>query len=145
MLKNYINHWKNYFSLSGRMNRKDYWFSAFMTFGLILGSMAIDYLVVSKFLPIQLRGKIFPVTMLFAILSVVPGFTAQVMRMHDMDKSGWFLTVGLVPVIGPLYITIASYFFRGTKGQNRFGNDPLEPTQLVKKSVSAHDAYREAA
>lgn len=45
-------------------------------------------------------------------------------RMHDLDKSGWWIFIALVPVVGIL-IYIYRVVQRGTVGPNRFGADPL--------------------
>src|SRR5262249_44348098 len=57
--------------------------------------------------------------------SVWPGIAVGAKRFHDRDKSGWFLLIFLVPVLGLLWLLIELGFFRGTVGHNRFGPDPL--------------------
>ena len=47
-----------------------------------------------------------------------------VRRLHDLDKSGWFLLLGLIPIIGVI-ILLVWFVQRGTVGGNRFGPDPL--------------------
>ena len=42
-------------------------------------------------------------------------------RYHDMDKSGWRQALGLIPLIGPIWVFIELGFVRGTPGPNRFG------------------------
>ena len=46
-------------------------------------------------------------------------------RFHDRDKSGWWVLLNLVPVIGWLWALIDNGFLRGTDGPNRFGENPL--------------------
>jgi len=48
-----------------------------------------------------------------------------VKRFHDRDKSGWWAVIGLVPVIGPIWMTIEHGFLPGTRGPNQYGADPL--------------------
>ena len=45
-------------------------------------------------------------------------------RLHDLDKSGWFVLLGLIPLVGSI-ILIIWYATEGTRGPNRFGPDPL--------------------
>ena len=47
-------------------------------------------------------------------------------RLHDRNKSAWWLLIGLVPCIGIIWIFVELGFRRGTYGRNRFGPDPLE-------------------
>ena len=50
---------------------------------------------------------------------------ADVKRYHDVDKSGWWVLILLVPVVGFVWFLIECGFQRGTSGPNRFGPDPL--------------------
>jgi uncharacterized membrane protein YhaH (DUF805 family) len=53
------------------------------------------------------------------------GLVLSVKRWHDRNKSGWWVLVNLVPVVGWLWQLIECGFLRGTTGPNRFGQDPL--------------------
>ena len=48
----------------------------------------------------------------------------SVKRWHDRDMSGWWILIGLVPVIGGIVAILQTGFLRGTVGDNRFGPDP---------------------
>lgn len=48
----------------------------------------------------------------------------SVKRLHDVDKSGWFYLLILVPFVN-LWIIYLLFFKKGTVGENRFGNDPI--------------------
>ncbi len=50
----------------------------------------------------------------------------SVKRCHDRDRSGWFLLIYFIPIIGELWVSIELGFLRGTAGANRFGPDPLQ-------------------
>lgn len=49
----------------------------------------------------------------------------RVKRWHDRDKSGMWVLIALVPIIGPLWSFIEIGCLPGTEGHNRFGADPL--------------------
>ena len=55
---------------------------------------------------------------------LVPGIAVAFRRMHDIDKSAWWLLLGLIPVVSLVLL----YFFvqPGTVGPNRFGPDPKQ-------------------
>jgi uncharacterized membrane protein YhaH (DUF805 family) len=55
---------------------------------------------------------------------LVPSIAVGVRRFHDQDKSGWFLLLALIPVVGGL-IVLVFMCLPGTSGPNRFGPDPL--------------------
>ena len=48
----------------------------------------------------------------------------HVKRWHDRGKSGWWLLIGLVPIIGPIWLLVEMGFLRGTEGWNDYGPDP---------------------
>lgn len=77
-----------------------------------------------------------PLTMVLGVfmvlytLAALPfAFSLQMRRLHDLDKSGWWMLLGFVPIINyffPLYVT----FFGGTEGENKFGPKPLARTSI---------------
>ncbi|MBT55200.1 MAG: DUF805 domain-containing protein [Mameliella sp.] len=99
----------NYINFEGRSNRGEYWW-AFLAIILI----SIVLTVVDGMIGMPLFGSI------FSLATLVPGIAIGIRRLHDIDKSGWFLLIGLIPIIGAL---ILIYFFvqKPTPGPNRFG------------------------
>ncbi len=61
---------------------------------------------------------------LAAVVSVWGGLAGQVKRWHDRDKSGWWVLIVLVPLIGQIWALVVTGFLAGTPGPNRFGADP---------------------
>lgn len=53
------------------------------------------------------------------------GICIGIKRYHDRNKSGWWILIQLVPIIGALWYFIEVFCLRGTVGDNRFGPDPL--------------------
>ena len=47
-----------------------------------------------------------------------------VKRWHDRNKSGWWVLIGMIPIIGPLWQFIEAGCMRGTVGANQYGPDP---------------------
>ena len=60
---------------------------------------------------------------IFAIASFVPSLAVQIRRLHDQDKSGWFWLINFIPYVGGI-IFLVLMCLSGTKGPNRFGDDP---------------------
>ena len=54
----------------------------------------------------------------------LPALALAVRRLHDLDRSGWWLLVGFVPIVGTI-VLLVWFCTRGTEGPNRFGPDPL--------------------
>jgi uncharacterized membrane protein YhaH (DUF805 family) len=63
-------------------------------------------------------------TLIFWLASLIPGLAVAVRRLHDSDKSGWWLLIGFVPLIGAIVLFIFMVM-GGTHGPNRFGSDPM--------------------
>jgi len=120
---------KDYFSFSGRLNRWPYFLRL------------IGYFLIFKFLQIVLRitdkmnGIVESIAYVLVIITVIAAFifiSAQtVKRLHDLNKSGWFILIRFVyhiPIFGwicaiifELYLILA----KGTNGSNRFGPNSL--------------------
>jgi uncharacterized membrane protein YhaH (DUF805 family) len=64
---------------------------------------------------------------IYSLAVFIPNLAVAVRRMHDQDKSGWWILIGFVPLIGGLWLLIL-YLIGGTRGPNRFGPDPKAGT-----------------
>lgn len=62
---------------------------------------------------------------LVGLLLLWPWFAIAVKRFHDRDQSGWWSLIGLVPLIGQVWLLVVLGFLKGSEGDNRFGPDPL--------------------
>jgi uncharacterized membrane protein YhaH (DUF805 family) len=65
----------------------------------------------------------FALTVLIALVAIavgLSGLSVAVRRMHDTDKSGWMLLLGLIPFIGGIVVLVL-LLLPGTPSQNRFG------------------------
>lgn len=117
---------KRYADFSGRSRRKEYWM--FMLF-YILAAIALTLLggllgAFSGESPSFLA--LTPLFLLFIAL-FIPSIAVQVRRMHDQDKSGWFILLGFIPYVGGL-VMLVFMCIEGTRGSNRFGPDPKDPS-----------------
>ncbi len=115
----YIDVLKKYAVFSGRARRKEYWY--FVLFNLIISIvlMVIDHMTgtLSSEFGVGLLGGIYTLGVL------TPGIAVSVRRLHDVDKSGWWLLILLAPVVGPfllLYFAVQD----GSQGENRYGPNP---------------------
>lgn len=123
---------RRYADFSGRSRRKEYWM--FVLFTLLLYAV-IGILVAviggasGAFGPnagpdIPVFGwVVLAIIMILVLGLLVPTLAVIVRRLHDQDKSGWFILIQLIPYIGGIILLIFM-FIEGTKGENRFGPDP---------------------
>ena len=101
--------YKKFFDFSGRASKSEYWW--FQLYGIII------YVLLFVF-----QGDL---ALLFSILSIantIPLWAAAVRRLHDTDKSGWWVLIAVIPIIGLFIIFLL--MGDGSKGKNRFGSKP---------------------
>jgi uncharacterized membrane protein YhaH (DUF805 family) len=105
-----------YVTFSGRATRSEYWYWVlFATLGSIV-ALIIDTAV----LGFDPSGAT-PITSIFDLVIALPGIAVGARRMHDMDRTAWWLLLTLTG-IGAIVLLIW-FCFRGTEGPNRFGPD----------------------
>jgi uncharacterized membrane protein YhaH (DUF805 family) len=122
--------YRRYADFSGRSRRKEYWmFTLFLVIVyavlatlLFAGGFSLDPTSGEPSLGALgwLAGGLFA---LFALGSLVPTLAVIVRRLHDQDKSGWFILLQFIPYVGGIIIFVFMCL-DGTRGENRFGPDP---------------------
>jgi uncharacterized membrane protein YhaH (DUF805 family) len=113
---------KKYASFSGRARRAEYWWYALFV-GLISVVLGVVDTVIMGVGSMENYG-IGPLTGLFALAIFLPSIGVTFRRLHDLDRSAWWVLLGLLPIIGSL-VLLFWYVQRGTVGDNRFGPDPI--------------------
>ena len=66
-----------------------------------------------------------PLSMLLILGTIVPGIAVGIRRLHDTDRSGWWVLIALVPVLGAI-VLLVFFVSNGTPGENQFGPDPKD-------------------
>jgi uncharacterized membrane protein YhaH (DUF805 family) len=111
----YLKCLKQYADFSGRARRKEYWM--FFLFNLIFG-------VVANVLDFALGvGGVFSLLYLLGLL--IPNLAVMVRRLHDIDKSGWWIFIVLIPLIGSIWLLVL-LATDGSTGENQYGANPKE-------------------
>lgn len=104
----------NYVNFSGRAQRSAYWW-------WVLFVIVVD--IVASLIDATIGAQIIATIASLALL--LPSIAVGVRRLHDLDRTGWWLLIGLVPLVG--FIVLIIFFVQqGTAGANRFGPDPLK-------------------
>ena len=128
--------YRRYADFSGRSQRKEYWMFALFQFIVAMVLLAIMF-VGGMGSVNEMTGQAEPGTLfyigigllvIFGLGTFIPSLAVSVRRFHDQDKSGWFLLLQLIPYIGGI-IVLVFMCLDGTRGPNRFGPDPKDPTQ----------------
>lgn len=119
-MKWYLKVLKQYADFNGRARRTEYWM--YLLFNIIFAIIAavLDNVLGLKFTPEMPYGYIY---LLYALATFLPGLAVSVRRLHDVDKSGWFIFISLIPIIGGIWLLILNAT-EGTRGRNQYGEDP---------------------
>ncbi len=129
--------YSKYATFDGRAARSEYWW--FALFSLIA---AIAIMVVENALGMG-RGMMHAghggfsasynggiLSIIWSLGNILPSLAVGVRRLHDTDRSGWWLLIALIPLIGAI-VLLVFFCSRGTTGPNRFGGDPLSAPALA--------------
>ncbi len=120
-------HWylyvlKNYAVFSGRARRKEYWF-----FTLISSVVVVFFSVIDNQMGWKLGEDAGFLGTLYGVAVIVPSIAVTVRRLHDTDRSGWWILIGLIPLVGVI-VLLVFLILKGNEGDNRFGPDPKAET-----------------
>lgn len=113
---------KHYADFNGRARRKEFWFFAlFWYIGVILVTVVGGMLGVAA--ESGLTVGVVPV--LYYVATIVPMIAVQIRRLHDVGKSGWFLLVSFIPIVGAIWILVL-YCTDSQAGDNQYGPNPKQ-------------------
>ncbi|MFV0541479.1 MAG: DUF805 domain-containing protein [Aestuariibaculum sp.] len=109
---------KQYADFNGRARRQEYWM--FVLFNIIFAVAAI---ILDMLIGVATEGGFGIFYILYVLFALLPGLAVTVRRLHDTGKSGWMLLLGLIPLVGPIWLFVL-YVTEGDKGSNEYGPDP---------------------
>ena len=121
---------RDYFSFNGRLNRKPYICRSIAATFISIALAFLLFFIFAGFPPsrqykypeyVWIHVALF---ILIFVLTIWVGFSLGVRRCHDVEKSGWWLLLGLIPYINVAW-GLYLIFKRGTIGQNKYGDDPI--------------------
>ncbi len=109
-----------YATFTGRAPRSEFWWWTLFVFLLSIATQIVDGFL---FGPVA-YGGVPPLSLLVSLGVFLPGLTVSVRRLHDLDRTGWWLLIIFVPLVGVLLL-LFWFVQRGTVGANSHGEDPL--------------------
>ncbi len=111
---------KNYRTLSGRATRSEFWYFILFDFSVIFILVFVNKFIYGESDELNLLKYL--ISIIFIAL-ILPSITVTVRRLHDINKSGWWIFIQIIPLIGPLIIyTMCA--LPSTNGANKYGNNP---------------------
>ena len=116
----YLDAWINYFTFTGRSRRKAYWvFFVFNVLATILANL------IDNILGLTGQGVYGPVSTLYALAVFLPGLALAIRRLHDTGRSGWWMLLGFIPLLG--WIVLLIFFVTDSQpGSNPYGPNPKD-------------------
>ncbi|ATF11314.1 DUF805 domain-containing protein [Brevibacillus sp. HB1.2] len=110
-------HWytsvlKKYVAFEGRARRQEYWM--FTLFNIIVSMVIalVDYLIGT--------GSI--LGMIYSLAVLLPSLSVTARRLHDTGKSGWWILLSFIPLIGAIVLLI--FLCKDGEGDNKYGANP---------------------
>ena len=104
---------QKFFIFTNRASRSEYWW--FILFYTIFAT-------IPTFVP---NENVVVFGYIMSLLLFIPGIAVTVRRLHDINKSGWFIFISLIPILGSIIVLVMT-IEKGTLGKNRFGEYPLK-------------------
>jgi len=109
------------FQFDGRINRAKFWLGVVVI--LIVEAIALAIIAAIGF--DSAIGIILALVLYVAV--VWASLAISIKRWHDRGKSGWWVLISLIPLVGPIWALVETGFLPGTDGPNQYGTDPLAP------------------
>ncbi len=117
----YLDVLKKYAVFSGRAARKEYWM--FVLFNIVI---SVVLSIIDRFIGTStlLLGSGL-LSGIYSLAILCPGIAVSMRRLHDIGKSGWWVLIGLVPLVGAIVLIVFAAM-DSQPGDNQYGPNPKE-------------------
>ena len=109
-----------FLNFQGRLNRQPFWIAT-----LVLWLVSVGVTLVASILFGSQSAATTLVQAIAGLALLIPSLAVAIKRYHDRNKSGWWILILFIPIIGLIWYVIELGFLPGTPGPNRYGPDPL--------------------
>lgn len=118
-LEAYKAYWKNYVNFSGRASVSEYWFA--VLWNVLIFSVLYTLIIIVIVLTSDSTGFIYDQTsligdilltvlslgmILYSLACIIPSLSLTIRRLHDSNKSGWMILLGLIPMVGGIILIV---------------------------------------
>lgn len=115
----YLDVLKKYAVFNGRARRAEYWYFMLFNFLISIFLVTIDFVGGS----FNTETGVGLLSGIYSLAVLIPGISVTVRRLHDADRSGWWLLIPLIPIIGGIVLFIFM-IQDSTPGDNQYGPNP---------------------
>ncbi len=114
-----------YATFTGRAARPEFWWWVLFVFLVNVATALIDHIIIAPALGIEAYTEETPqmLSMVVSLGLLLPGLAVGVRRLHDINRSGWWMLIILIPLIGGLFL-LWWCVKKGDEGDNDFGPPP---------------------
>ncbi|MCD4688933.1 MAG: DUF805 domain-containing protein, partial [Desulfuromonadaceae bacterium] len=116
----YLDVLKKYCVFQGRARRKEYWM---FTLFNVLAYIAL--MIIEGILGMGGEGGLGLLSILYTLAVLMPALGVSVRRLHDTGRSGWWLLISLVPLVGGI-VLLVFMVLDSQAGTNQYGPNPKE-------------------
>lgn len=115
----YLQALKRWSDFNGRSRRKEYWM--FLLFNVIVSIVLgiIDMLIGTY----SMNTGVGVLSGVYMLVVLIPGIAVTIRRLHDTGRSGWWILIALVPIIGGIWLLVLM-FLDSQKESNQWGPSP---------------------
>ena len=124
---------KNYVGFSGRARRKEYWMYALFQFLFAIVAAVLDNILGLTFTGIP-YGFLY---VAYALATFLPGLAVSVRRLHDTNRSGWWIFIAVIPFIGAIWYLVLMCL-DSNAGSNQYGENPKGSTGFNAEALDSH-------
>ena len=113
---------RNYVNFNGRARRKEYWMFTLFNLIFFIVAATLDTVLGINFSELTFYG---PIYLVYALFVMLPSLAVGVRRLHDVSKSGWWLLITFIPIVGTIWILVL-LATDSTDGENEYGPNPKQ-------------------
>lgn len=114
----YLKVLRQYVDFTGRARRTEYWMFVLFSMSITIVLSVLDNLMGMAFVP----GSYGPLGLIYILAVFLPSLGVGVRRLHDTGRSGWWMLLGPIPLVGIVLIVFLA--IEGDRGSNAYGPDP---------------------
>lgn len=137
-MNHFINVLKKYATFSGRATRSEYWYFVLIYSIIYTILMGIDFAIGTFSKQLMENGSFLGfLSTAYSLVLFLPSLAVTVRRLHDINKSGWWILLIFVPIIG--FIVLVIYLCTNSKEDNKYGINPKNLVDEEQKDNSSSE------
>lgn len=130
----YMSAMRKYFTFSGRAPRREFWMYVLV---YVVGAVILSFVDAALFgyntdassssTGINASASVNSVFgLIWALAHFIPGLAVSVRRLHDIGKTGWWILIGIIPLVNFIGIFVLLYWYikKSDEGTNDYGDNP---------------------